>query len=91
MIDAHLPALPEHRQQEQRGGDAHPEQQVQQKGQPAQTQAVADGPQQIVKQAQRTAQQHSLAEHRRLAQHVHMHGQRSSREKNPPRVPPSSS
>lgn len=91
MVNAHLPVLPQHRQQEQRGDHAQPKHQVQQKGQPTAARAVPDGPHQVIERPQRPAQENPLAEHRRLAQHIHMHGQRSRREKNPPRLPASSS
>ena len=91
MVDAYLPVVPQEGEQEQRRRGPQPEQQVQPERQPPQAEAPADGPHPIVDQAQRSPQQEALPKRRRLAHHVYMHGQRRSREKNPPRPLPSSS
>lgn len=85
MIDAHLPVPPEDGQQEQRRHRPHPEQQIQQERQPPEARSPAKGTHQVVYQPKAGPQQHSLAEHRRLGQHVHPHIQRSNRAKKPPR------
>lgn len=90
VIDTHLPIVLQEGEQKQRRGRAQPEQQVQQKGQPAQMEAAPDGPHSIVNHAQRRPQQEPLTKDGRLARHIDVH-QRSSREKKPPRLPPSSS
>lgn len=91
MVDAHAPVVPQQGEGEQGGGDAQPEQQVQQKGQPGQLQAPAQGAHPVVDEAQRGPQQKGQPKDLRLVRHVHIHGQRSRREKKPPRPAPSSS
>ncbi len=91
MIDAHLPVVPQEGKQEQRRRGPQPEQQVQNKGQPTQPQTPPDGAHPVVNQAQRGPKQKALPEDGRLAHDVYVHGQRRSREKNPPRPPTSSS
>ena len=91
VVDAHLPVVPQEGEGEQRRRRAQPEQQVQDKGQPGQPQGAAQGAHPVVKEAQGGAQLKALGKDRRLTDGVYVHAQRSSREKNPPRLPPSSS
>ena len=91
MVDAHLPIVPQKGEQEQRRRGGQPEQQVQPEGQPAKAQTPPERAHPVIEQAQQRPKQESLPEDDRLAQHVYMHGQRSSREKKPPRFPPPSS
>lgn len=91
MVNAHLAVVPQKGEQEQRRRDPQPEQQVQHKGQPPQPEAPSDSAHPVVNQTQRGPQQKALPEDGRLAHDVHVHDQRKSREKKPPRLPPSSS
>ena len=91
MVDAHLSVIPQEGEGEQRRGRPQPEQQIQHKGQPPQPEAPPDSAHPVVNQAQRGPQQKALPEDDRLAHDVHVHDQRKSREKKPPRLPPSSS
>lgn len=91
MVNAHLPVVPQQGKGEQRRDGPQPEQQVQREGQPAQADAAPQRPHSIVNQPQQHAQQQPLSKNGRLGRDLHIHGQRSSREKNPPRPPPSSS
>lgn len=91
MVDAHLPVVPREGEGKQRRDGPQPEQQVQREGQPAQSHTPAQRPHPVVNQPQQHTQQQPLPKNGRLGRNVHIHGQRSSREKNPPRPPPSSS
>lgn len=91
MVDAHLPVVPQQSKGKQRRDGPQPEQQVQREGKPAQADAAPQRPHPIVNQPQQHAQQQPLPKNSRLGRDLHIHGQRSSREKNPPRLPPSSS
>lgn len=91
MVKAHPPVVPQQGKGKQGGGDAQPEQEVQQEGQPGQLQTPAQSAHPVVDQAQGRPQQESQPENRRLVRHVHIHTQRSRREKKPPRPAPSSS
>ena len=91
MEDAHLTVAAEQGEGEQRRRRPQPEQQVQQEGQAGQRQAPAQGAHPVVDQAQRRAQQDALSKDQRLAHNVYVHGQRSSRDRKPPRLPPPSS
>lgn len=89
--NAHLPVVAEQGEGEQGRRRTQPEQQVQQEGQRGQLQAPAQGAHPVVDQAQRHPQQKALPEDQRLAHHVYVHRQRSSRARKPPRLPPPSS
>lgn len=91
MKNAHLPVVAQQGEGEQGRRRPQPEQQVQQKGQRRQFQASAQGAHPVVDQAQRRPQQEALPEDQRLARNVYMHGQRRSRARKPPRLPPPSS
>lgn len=91
VIDAHLPVVPEQGKQEQPGDGPQPEQQVQQKGQPFQAEGAAEGAHHVVDQAQGRPQQEALSKGGGLTQNIHVHIQRSNREKKPPRTGPASS
>lgn len=91
MVDAHLPIVPQEGKEEQRCRNPQPKQQVQDKGKPPQADAAAERAHHVVNQAQQRPQQEPLPENHRLARDVYVHGQRRSREKKPPRPPPSSS
>lgn len=91
MEDANLPVVPQEGEGEQGRRRPQPEQQIQQERKPCQLQAPAQGTHSIVDKAQRRPQQEAQAKDRRLTRDVYVHGQRSRREKNPPRPLPSSS
>lgn len=91
MVDAHLPVVPQKGEQEQRRRGGQPEQQVQSEGQPPEAEAPPEGAHPVVEQAKQRPQQKALPEDDRLPCDVYVHGQRSSREKKPPRPPPTSS
>ena len=91
VVDAHLSVVPQQGQGEQPRRGRQPEQQVQQKGQRGQPKAPAQGAHSVIDQAQQNPQQAPLPKDRRLAQNIHMHGQRSSRARKPPRPPAASS
>ena len=91
MVDAHLSVLPQEGEGEQPRRGRQPEQQIQQESQPGQPQAPAQGAHPVVEEAQHRPQQEALAKDGRLGHDVYIHGQRSRREKKPPRLPPSSS
>ncbi len=91
MVNAHLPVVRQQGEREQPHRGTQPEQQVQQKSQRGQPQAPAQGAHPVVDQAQQNPQQEPLPKDRRLAQNVHVHGQRSSRARKPPRPPAASS
>ena len=91
VIDAHLPVVPKQGEGEQSRHSPQPEQQVQQENQRGQPQAPAQGAHSVIDQTQQHSQQDSLPKDRRLAQNVHVHGQRSSRARKPPRPPAVSS
>ena len=91
MINAHLPVVGQQGEGKQPGRVPQPEQQVQQKGQRGQPKAPAQGAHSVIDQAQQNPQQAPLPKDRRLAQNIHMHGQRSSRARKPPRPPAASS
>lgn len=84
MIEAHHTSPLLDRQQEERRNRTQPEDQIQKERQPTQAQAMPDGPHQVVHHPQNGAQQKGLPHDRRLSQHIHRHGQRSSRAKKPP-------
>ena len=91
MEDAHPAVIPQQGEGKQGGGNAQPEQQIQQEGQPGQLQAPAQGAHPIVDKTQSRPQQKAQAKDHRLPRDVYVHGQRSRRERNPPRPLPSSS
>ena len=91
MINAHLPVVGQQGEGKQPRRGPQPEQQVQQKGQRGQPKAPAQGAHSVIDQAQQNPQQAPLPKDRRLAQNIHMHGQRSSRARKPPRPPAASS
>ena len=91
MVNAHLPVVPQEGEGEQRRHRPQPEQQVQHEGQGGQADAPAQGAHPVVHQAQQRPEHEPLPKHRRLGRHIHIHGQRSSRARNPPRAPPPSS
>ena len=91
MIDADLPVVPQEGEGEQGGRRPQPEQQIQQKGQPGQLQAPAQGAHPVVDKTQSRPQQKAQAKDHRLPRDVYVHGQRSRRERNPPRPLPLSS
>ena len=91
VVDAHPPVVGQQGEGEQPRRGPQPEQHVQRKGQRSQPQAPAQGAHPVVDQAQQRPQRDALPKHRRLAQDVHVHGQRSSRARKPPRPPAASS
>ena len=91
VVDAHLPVVRQQGKGEQPRRGPQPEQQVQQEGQTGQLQTPAQGAHPVVDEAQQRSQQEALPEDQRLAHDVYMHGQRSSRARKPPRLPPASS
>ena len=90
-VEPGFPVFPEEGHPEQQHHHAQPEQNVQRKGQPPPPGAAAQGPQHVVDQAQTSAQQQTQQKDLPLDRHVHTHGQRSKRARNPPCVPRSSS
>lgn len=91
VVDAHPPVVQGQGEQEQRRRRPQPEQQVQDEGQAGQGQGAPQGAHPVVDQPQQCPQQQPLPEDGGLAGNVHVHGQRSRREKKPPRPPVSSS
>ena len=91
MVNAHLSIVPQQGESEQRRRSAQPEQQVQPEGQRLQPDAPPDHPHPVVDQAQQHPQQRPLPKDGRLGRNVGGHGQRSSRDRKPPRPPPASS
>ncbi len=74
VVNADLPVVPEQGEGEQPRRGPHPEQQVQQKGQPGQPPIPAQGAHAVVDQAKRRPQQEALAENGRLVQNIRGHG-----------------
>lgn len=74
VVNADLSVVSEQGECEQPRRGAHPEQQVQQKGQPGQFPIPAQGAHPVVDQAQRRPQQEALTENGRLVQNVRGHG-----------------
>ena len=91
MVNAHLAVVPQQGEGKQGRHRPQPEQQIQHKGQRRQADAPAQGAHPVVDQAQQNPQQEPLPKDRRLAQNIHVHGQRSSRARKPPRPPAASS
>ena len=91
MVNTNLSAVPQEGQGEQRRHNPQPKQQIQHESQDSQADAPAQGAHPIVHQAQQRPQQDPLPENSRLGRDIHVHGQRSSRDRNPPRTPPPSS
>ena len=92
MKNAHLAVVPQEGEGKQRRRRPQPEQQIQHEGQGGQADAPAQGAHPVVHQAQQRPDQEPLPEHGRLGRHVQLiHTQRSSRDRNPPREPPTSS
>lgn len=89
--DAHLSVAAQQGESEQGRRRPQPEQQVQQEGQRRHVPAPAQSAHPVVHQAQRRPQQEALPEDQRLARNIYVHGQRSSRDRKPPRLPPPSS
>ena len=91
MVYVHLPAVPKQGECEQRPHRPQPEQHVQHKSQGGQPDAPTQGAHPVVHQPQQRPKGQPLPEHRRLGGHIHIHSQRSSRDRKPPRAPPASS
>ncbi len=84
MEDANPAVVPGQGEQEQGRRGAQPEQQVQRKGEDAFLPRAPQGAHPVVDQPQQRPQQEPLAEYGGLARDVHVHAQRSSRERKPP-------
>ena len=88
QIEAHLPVSSGIRGDEQQDDRRQPECQIQHKSAGPPAHPAAQRPQDVVQQAQHTAQQTAHGEAGGLLQDIRRHTQRSSREKNPPRSSP---
>ncbi len=82
--DAHPPVVPGQGEQEQGRRSPQPEQQIQRKGQADRPPGAPQGAHGVVDQPQQRTQQERLPEYGGLARDVHVHAQRSSRERKPP-------
>mgnify|MGYP006980028949 CR=1 FL=1 len=91
VIDANLSVVPEQGEGEQGAGYPQPKQQVQPECQPAQAQTPAQSAHSVIDKAQRRPQKETLPKDDGLGHDIHVHGQRSSRARKPPRFPPPSS
>ena len=73
MVNAHLAAVPEQGEREQRRHRPQPEQDVQHEGQRPQPDAPAQGAHSVVHQPKQSPQQDALPENLRLGRDVHIH------------------
>ena len=77
----------DNRQNDRQHRHTQPEQNIQHEGQPPPSGTAAEGAQHIIHQAEDRSQQQTRQKDLPLGRHIHMHGQRSRRARNPPCVP----